>query len=261
MRAFAIALGLGFLLFAAGCGQGGSSHQAAKTEPDTRNRIELTAADGMKISAYLYRAPGKEKGPLILLFHQAGSSAHEYDPIAPRLAKEGFSCLAVDQRSGGDLYGVNRTMADNHLTSAPPYEDAYQDMEAALDWAVQNGYSPILAWGSSYSASLVFRLAAEHKQVAAVLAFSPGEYMTEKGVVAGWASRVNVPTFVASAPAEVDQASAIFEKVASSDKRQYVPDKGVHGSSMLREDKNPDGAEGVWQAVLSFLRPFQETKV
>jgi dienelactone hydrolase len=230
-------------------------------EPDTRNRVQLTAKDGVKVSAYLYQGPQKEKGPILLLFHQARSSAHEYDPIAQRLVKEGFSCLAVDQRSGGTLYGQNRTMKDNHLEEAPPYEDAYQDMVAALDWAVQKGYSPILAWGSSYSASLVFRLAAEHQEVAGVLAFSPGEYMSEKGIVAEWASRVRVPAFVASAPEEVDAASALFERLGSEKKRQYVPDKGVHGSSMLRPDKNPDGAEGVWGAVLSFLRPFQETKL
>ena len=36
----------------------------------------------------------------------------------------------------------------------------------------------ILVWGSSYSAALVFLLAAEHQdEIKAILAFSPGEYL------------------------------------------------------------------------------------
>lgn len=221
----------------------------------------IRAADGVVVYGDLYEGPRGEKGPILLLFHQAGSSAAEYEPIAPRLVQEGFACLAVDQRSGGDMFGRNRTVYENRFRAPQLYEAAYADMVAALDWAVQKGYHPILVWGSSYSASLCLRLAAERQEIDAVLAFSPGEYFSEEGVVAGWASRVRVPVFVASSPGEVDKASGIFERIHSTGSSQFVPDEGVHGSSMLRKDKNPRGAEEVWRAVLSFLKRFRTIDV
>lgn len=232
--------------------------------PDSRaaaGGFSIKAADGVVVYGDLYEGPRRDKGPVVLLFHQAGSSAAEYEPIAPRLVQAGFSCLAVDQRSGGDMFGRNRTVQENGFETPQLYEAAYADLVAALDWAVQKGYDPIIVWGSSYSASLCLRLAAEREEVDAVLAFSPGEYFGEKGVVAEWASRVRVPVFVASSPGEVEKASAIFERIRSSGSSQFVPDEGVHGSSMLRTDKNPEGAEEAWRATLSFLRRYVEYDV
>lgn len=223
--------------------------------------FSIKAADGVRVFGDLYEGPQGVNGPILLMFHQAGSSAAEYEPIAARLVEEGFSCLAIDQRSGGDMYGRNRTVEENDFKTPQLYEAAYADLVAALDWAVQKGYDPIVVWGSSYSASLCFRLASERKEVAAVVAFSPGEYFQEKGVVAKWASQVRVPVFVASGPGEVAKVSEIFEHVTAGGSSQFVPDKGVHGSSMLRRDKNPDGAEEAWRAVLSFLRRFRSIDV
>ncbi|MBX9795833.1 MAG: alpha/beta hydrolase, partial [Sphingomonas sp.] len=48
---------------------------------------------------------------MLLLFHQAGSSKDEYAAIAPQLAADGYSALAIDARAGGDLFGPNQTVA------------------------------------------------------------------------------------------------------------------------------------------------------
>lgn len=244
-------------LWCFGC-SGKSGREAVHTPA---GGFTIKAADGVVVYGDLYEGTGGKGGPMILLFHQAGSSAAEYEPIAPRLVTEGFSCLAIDQRSGGDMYGRNRTVVENHFDAPQLYDAAYADMVAALDWAVQKGYGPIVVCGSSYSASLCFRLAAERKEVAAVVAFSPGEYFSEDGIVADWASRVKVPVFVASSPGEVEKASSIFERITARGSAQFVPDQGVHGASMLRKDKNPSGAEEVWRALLSFLSRFRETDV
>ena len=71
--------------------------------------VTLKAADGVTVYGTYY--PASEPKALILLFHQAGSSSGEYAAIAPRLARAGYSSLAIDQRVGGNLYGPNRTMA------------------------------------------------------------------------------------------------------------------------------------------------------
>jgi dienelactone hydrolase len=147
-----------------------------------------------------------------------------------------------------------------------PYESAYADLEAALTWAEGEGYRRVLAWGSSYSASLVFRLAAEHESVTAVLSFSPGEYFEEKGVVAKWASQVKVPCFIAATPEEfLNEAGPIkdarSESPASSFDMAFGLAEGVHGSSTLRQDRAPEALEEYWRRVIFFLRSLIQNSV
>ena len=112
-----------------------------------------------------------------------------------------------------------------------------------------------MAWGSSYSAALVFLLAAKHKEVKAVLAFSPGEYLSGQSVGRA-AAQLKVPIFVTSAKnsVEIADTKAILAAAGSSEKIQFVPRlAGIHGSSTLREDRNPQGAAENWDAVKAFL--------
>ena len=193
--------------------------------------------------------------PLILLFHQAESSKDEYAPIQPRLGEAGYASLAIDQRSGGDYFGPNETVAARGGASYS-FDEAYADVEAALAWALaQAPQRPIIVWGSSYSASLMFLLAAEHPgEIAAVLAFSPGEYLQDS--VAAAAAKVRVPVFMTSAPDQDEEtaAAAIFAGVPAQTKQLFrQPAGGMHGSATLRDDLNPKCAPAIWSAVLAFL--------
>ena len=217
--------------------------------------VTFTAADGIKVFGN-YEGSKDGARPLILLFHQASSSLHEYDPIAPRLNQLGFDTLAIDQRSGGSLYGPNQTAAA--ARGGSDFSAAYKDLEAALKWgeARPGPGRKIIVWGSSYSASLVFLLAAEHKSaIAAVLSFSPGEYFGSSSLVRDAAAKVDAPVFVSSAGdnSEVGEAKRILAASPSARKTQYVPKSGTHGSSSLREDRNPRGASENWKAVEAFL--------
>ncbi|HKI83279.1 MAG TPA: alpha/beta fold hydrolase, partial [Candidatus Krumholzibacteria bacterium] len=163
----------------AACGQ--KADAPKNTGPSRVDRagqeLRFTAADGVTVYAEVHWLQDDHQGPLILLFHQAGASERgEYGPIIPRLLERGFSVLAVDQRSGGDRFGgTNRTVQNLSEQREYSYCDAYPDLEAALAWAIEHDeHGPIIAWGSSYSAGLVFRLAAEHpEELSGVLAFSP----------------------------------------------------------------------------------------
>lgn len=214
--------------------------------------VTLTAADGVKIAG-VYTGVDKPKA-LILLFHQAGSGKDEYATIAPRLATWGYASLRIDQRAGGDLFGGNETV--KALGKPADYLAAKQDLEAALAWA-ETRKLPVILWGSSYSASLVFLLAAEHPgAVKAVMAFSPGEYFDDKTLVARAAAKVRVPVFATSAQDghEIDDTRAILAAVPGA-KEQFVPKQGgVHGASTLLRAKNKDGAEPAWAAVIAFLQ-------
>jgi dienelactone hydrolase len=217
--------------------------------------LTLTARDGVKIYAETYPA-FSPTAPVLLLFHQAGSGKGEYAPLAPRLATLGFNSIAIDQRSGGDMYGANQTATELGKTVA--MQDALPDLEAALAWARANHpASKIVAVGSSYSAGLVFALAAKHPgDLAGVAAFSPGEYFPDPTYVRAAARKVKVPVFIDSASdrEEMAKAKAIFAAVASREKTLYVPKAGVHGASTLRDDRDSTGANENFNAFLAFLR-------
>jgi len=221
--------------------------------------VQLAAADGVKVFGEVWRAAGA-KPPIIVAFHQAGSSSAEYAPIAPRLVQAGFTVLAIDQRSGdGAFGGTNRTAAA--LGREATYEEALPDLEAALAWAKASAHgAPVVVWGSSYSAALVFLLAARHPgDVNGVVAFSPGEYLANDSAVRDAARKVEVPVYIdqASDADEVAKSAAILQAVKSTDKQQFQSQsKSTHGSSTLRVDANPAGAETHWTAVLTFLKRF-----
>lgn len=204
----------------------------------------------------LTRARANGQG-LVMLFHQAGSNMHEFDPIVPRLNALDYDTLAVDLRSGGTMWGHDNLTAREHAKD-PGYSAAYPDMVAALKFAEEKGYPRIVALGSSYSAALVFRLAAEHSTVSAVVAFSPSEYLDVRGEVAKWNSLSSAPTLIAATKEEiVGGVLRIYESAPRIDKR--AQDRmvsfpgGVHGASTLRRDKNPDSDDEYWAALEAFL--------
>ena len=223
----------------------------ARAEP-----VTLTAADNVKVHGEFWPA-ADPAAPLILAFHQAGSSHAEYVPLAPRLNRAGFSVLAIDQRSGGNEFGgKNKTVAA--LGRSGSYDAALADLEAALAWgrAHADG-APVIVWGSSYSAALVFLLAAKHPgELQGLLAFSPGEYLGKPGAVRQAAQTLTVPVFIdqAGSAEEIDAARQILDAVPARDKTQFIAaTRSVHGSATLRADRNAAGAEEHWAAVLAFL--------
>src|SRR3954453_7689638 len=132
--------------------------------------VTFKASDGVVVHGLFYKA--SQPKALILLFHQAGSSKDEYATIAPRLVQAGYSALAIDQRAGDGLFGTNETA--QALGRKVDYLDARPDLQAALDWA-QTQKLPIILWGSSYSSSLIFPLAAGDPQgIVGLLSFLPG---------------------------------------------------------------------------------------
>lgn len=100
--------------------------------------VTFRAADGVLVHGDLYRPAGAPRG-VLLLFHQAGANRLEYAPVAPRLAALGWVALAIDQRSGGDLFDAHNLTAAG-VRGDPGYMAALPDLEAALAFArARNG--------------------------------------------------------------------------------------------------------------------------
>jgi len=225
--------------------------------------ISFKSADGLSITADRYAPHSSDTTPLIVLFHQAGSSRGEYNEIAPRLNKLGFNCIAVDLRSGEYSRGKDNETAirAGKAGLATSYADAYPDIIASLRYARQHfSNSKVIAWGSSYSAALVLKAAGDHPQlVDGALAFSPGEYFAHIGKSKTWirdsAKNIKAPVFITSAKSEANDWASIYEVIDTGSRQSFVPETaGKHGSKALWK-KYADSPD-YWQAVSNFLSAF-----
>ena len=226
-----------------------------------QEKVQFTAKDGVNITGDYY-PNASANAPLILLFHQAGYSRGEYKPIAAKLNALGFSCLAIDQRSGNKVNGVENMTKKEAVKLGKPtkYPDAFADLEASLKYAQsQLKQEKVIIWGSSYSSSLVFILASKYpKQVRGLLSFSPGEYFKFEGKkVEDFSKKVKCPVFVTSARGEANSWKEIYANVTSK-KTSFLPTdhKGFHGSKALWDEK--EGNEAYWNTVTEFLMQFKK---
>lgn len=218
--------------------------------------VEFESKDGLLITADLYEVENPKL--MILLCHQAGYSRGEYIKTALRLNELGYSCMAIDQRSGKGVNGVvnqtNKRATAKELSTN--YLDAKPDIQSAIAFLYKKNHNQsILIVGSSYSASLVLLIGKGNNKVKAVATFSPGEYI--KGInVTSTISNYNKPVFVTSSNSETLNVEALVSGISSDYLIHYKPkEKGIHGSRALWE--STEGSEGYWNAFLTFLKSIE----
>ncbi|MDT0552621.1 alpha/beta hydrolase [Urechidicola vernalis] len=224
----------------------------AKTNIEKKT-IEFPSKDGLKITADFYEVENA-KG-MILLCHQAGYSRGEYLDTAKKINALGYSCLAIDQRSGNEVNGIENETAKraNEKGLATNYIDAKKDVEAAIDFLYsRNNNRPILIVGSSYSASLVLLVGNDNDKVKAIAAFSPGEYL--KGInVTESITSMSKPTFVTSSRSETPKVEKLIQGINQQYVSHHKPiESGIHGSRGLWE--STPGQDGYWKSFKSFLK-------
>lgn len=214
--------------------------------------ITFKSRDGLLMTADMYEV--KSDKPLILMCHQAGYSRGEYIETALKLNELGYSCLAIDQRSGSRVAGVPNETAQRAVDNRLPgdYLDARQDIEAAVDFAFEKSKKPIILMGSSYSASLVLVIGKNSEKVAAIIAYSPGEYFQGELILKDEIQGLSKPTYITSARFEANNVSTLVNRIKPEFVTHYVPNvKGLHGSKTLW--KSTDGFEQFWDSLISFL--------
>ncbi|HNS13249.1 MAG TPA: hypothetical protein PKM97_11605, partial [Bacteroidia bacterium] len=120
-------------------------------ETNAQLKVFFPSKDELMMTADWY--PVSSSMPVILLCHQNGFSRGEYNETALRLNKFGFNCLAIDQRVGKEVNGVrNETALEAAEKKAEPtFEEAEQDILAALDYLQTQYKQKIIILGSSYS--------------------------------------------------------------------------------------------------------------
>ncbi len=214
--------------------------------------VTFPAKDGVIITAEMYTA--NDTFPWMLLCHQAGYSRGEYQSTVKRFHKLGYNCMAIDQRSGKEVNGViNQTNLDAVKKGKDTeYLDAEQDIIAALNYLFAKVKEPVTLVGSSYSASLVLKIAVENPKVEKVIAFSPGEYFGKKMKLKDEIKKLDKPVYVASSAEERPACEELMKSIVTGDKVIFAPGTGgQHGSQALWK-ANPNSYD-YWISLMMFL--------
>ena len=234
---------------------------ASAPPPAPSGPLTATTSDGVTVYGEPYLAGLDASAPLVLLFHQAGANGRgEYAEIAAWLNAHGVRAIAWDQRSGGDRFGsANRTVAALPAGTPDTYCDAYPDLVAAVGAVAEAGLAErVFVWGSSYSAALAVRLAAEHpERVAGALAFSPaaGGPMAECRA-REWLGRLQAPLLALRPASEMGLASTQEQRdlFVAAGATVEVVEHGVHGSSMLVDSRTEHDMADARARVLAWIR-------
>ena len=222
--------------------------------------------DGVTIHGETHFAGLKDDAPLVLLFHQARANGRgEYASIAPWLNTLGFRAITWDSRAGGDLFEAsNKTVAGLSEGTPTGYCDAYPDLKAALDHVLGSKLADkVVVWGSSYSAALVFRLAAENPEhVTAVVSCSPasgGPMEACRG--REWADQIEARVLVLRPQSEMARESSVEQKAVFEQAGFdfMTVEHGVHGSSMLVDERTDHDMSDARAKVKAWLiQVFEE---
>jgi alpha/beta superfamily hydrolase len=215
---------------------------------DAQEKITFPSLDGLAVTADYYK--GLKTRPVILLY-----SRGEYVQTAKTLQKLGYTCLAIDQRSGNAVNGVgNETNAAAKQKKLPTnYLDAEKDIDAGIEYCFNRFQKKIVVIGSSYSASLLLKLATTNEHIARVIAFSPGEYFDKKISIADYVPNIKIQTWVTSSKDEAVELAALLKTSNPKFVKQFVPlQAGEHGSKVLWA--GDEKTNEYWRAMLGFLK-------
>lgn len=234
-------------------GTNGNTFSYEAAHPTEIKTVQFPSDDKLSVTADLYFID--DSSPVMILCHQAGYSRGEYIETAKTFNQLGYNCIAIDQRSGKEVNDViNKTAhlaAEKNLKQ--DYLSAEQDIIAAVNYASKK-FKNIILVGSSYSASLVLKIAAENKKISAVIAFSPGEYFGDQLNLKQSIYSLDIPCFISSSQKEFSGIKTLTSDLKSKDKLHlFLPkEAGKHGSKALWSSY--EHTEEYWCALKNFLK-------
>ncbi len=175
--------------------------------------IDLSAADGQTIAAYVAEPAGRPKGAVVVLQEIFGVNPH-IRAVADGYAAEGYLALAPStfQRVkpgielGYDEHDMRAGMAHKAAVEALPAPGVMQDIQAAIDHAAQASGGKVGIVGYCWGGLLAWRAACTLGGLAAAVPYYGGGMTTPKEI----ARRPKVPVMA-----------------HLSDRDQWVPLDGV----------------------------------
>lgn len=205
-----------------------------------QERIAFLTSDGIEIHGTLVRAEGA-KGAALLL-HMMPAVKESWEAFSSALAALGVASLAIDLRGHGGSVRQGERILDYRSFGDADHQATRLDVEAAADLLRRQGFGAdrLVVVGASIGANLAIRHAAEHPEVRACLALSPG--LAYRGVATeDAASRLTARQGLFLAASEEDAYSftsiEALERAAKGAQTSVrrLKDAG-HGTTMFERD-------------------------
>ena len=223
-----------------------------------KSKIEFYSTDSLLITADHYYS--KKSNPYILLFHTEQSSRGEFDVIAERFIKMQYNCIAVDIRTGNKHGFVKNETSGRAMDSGidRELEDGEKDIIASLNYVRSINKNNIIILGSSSSASLSLKIAAEENDITAVIALSPGEFFQPEFEVRSIIENYKIPVFIAGNKLEEPYLIDIFTDLKEEYKTMITASENTRGRGTgLLLEENPANNE-YWFSILIFIKSLKE---
>jgi len=145
-----------------------------------RQDIDFTS-EGLRCSAWFYPANSEGQRPCVVLAHGlAGIKEMRLDAYAEEFAEAGYHALVFDYRHFGGSAGEPRQLLD--------IAKQHQDWKAAIAYARSRpdvDATKIVLWGSSLSGGHVVAIAAQDRNIAAVISQVPHMLGPTSGLAGG----------------------------------------------------------------------------
>ncbi len=223
-----------------------------------KSKIEFYSTDSLLITADHYYS--RKENPYILLFHTEQSSRGEFGVIAERFIKMQYNCIAVDIRTGNKHGFVKNETSGRALDNGidRELEDGEKDIIASLNYVRSISDNNIIILGSSSSASLSLKIAAEEEDITAVIALSPGEFFQPEFEVRSIFENYKIPVFIAGNKSEEPYLVDIFSDLKEEYKTMITASENTRGRGTgLLLEENPANNE-YWFSILIFIKSLKE---
>ena len=194
---------------------------------DASQRVTLRSDDGVTLAATWYEASIRP-APALILVHMLHRSRRDWDPIATRLAAEGFGVLALDLRGHGESVGA----------IGPDFAPMVQDVRAARRFLATRAdviQSRVGIVGASLGANLAAIEAANDPGVASLALLSPSlDYrgLRIEAAVRKYGSR---PVFLVASDDDPYAARTVrdLQKAGGGTRESLLLSHAGHGTNMF----------------------------
>lgn len=196
--------------------------------------ITLTTQDGWILMGDLYVPSGSSQGAIVLL-HQRGGSAQDWQSLATALQQSGFTALAIDQRGAG-----RSTQGPGLSNNNAPWSTS-EDIAAAI--ASLPRQQPIGLVGASYGANNALIYAAAHPgQIKGVALFSPGaNYNGLDAIAAAHFYRGSLAIYHSRNDSIAGQGPEQINDISAAATHQLqILNENAHGSGLLSPEVERD---------------------
>ncbi|MEM4629986.1 MAG: alpha/beta fold hydrolase, partial [Candidatus Diapherotrites archaeon] len=193
-------------------------------------KVEFITEDGVKIIGNLYKADKKA----LILMHQFKRDKSSYSSLQEKLAKAGFSSIAIDLRGHGESLEQKGIKRPYTTFVEADFRDMEKDAKATKKFLESQGYQVYAVIGASIGANTALNFCAKNEDIQKCVLLSPG--LNYKGIsTEESASSVKSKTMiVVSSEDEYSLASsrALAKKISNAELKELK--NAGHGTDMFK---------------------------